>query len=227
MHVDILDQLLFVFLQQSIKNDHIVLFLFADFAMSNEIKENEDVHPETKPESDELREETVETQEPLTTITLTEEATAAENPVEHQEEEKEEKEEIQPTTSTDSVEIEPSVLTDDIRNEAPSIPIPSPDVIVEKEDEPLSAPASEENVDVTPTAEETTPTTISAQSEEPSQVTNTHQHPLLRSIAGKSNQEASSIILNTVRSALLLHRCSFSSLFSLALSACQWRFRCG
>lgn len=185
----------------------LLLLLFVDFAMSNEIKDNEDVHPEIKSEHEQPHEEIVEAEEPIKTITSTEETQVAEVKVEENLVEREQQEdddddnddeESQATTSNHDVEIEPSVLTDDIKNEAPSIPIPPPDVIIEKEDEPLSAPASEENVEEKPTAEEITLTPISAQSEEQLQVTNSHQHPLLQSITDKSNREASSIILNTV-----------------------------
>ena len=155
--------------------------------MSNEIKDDDDIHTEVNHhEHDEEKQEIVEVQEPLPTL----ETTTDENPIQE--------DIISSTSNNDQEEIEPSPsVSTDNTDEAPSIPIPLADVIIEKEDEPLSAPASDDNIETHSPAEETLTPVISVQSEETSRGNDTHQ--LLQLIANKSNREASSAILNTVR----------------------------
>jgi hypothetical protein len=157
-----------------------VCLFISDFAMSNEIKDNEDIH--SNKEINDVKDQ----QSPS-------ENGHAEEP------------------STDDKKETETSLSTSIDHEIP-LETPFTDVIIEEEedrtseDNSLALPQSEENSSALPISEENssalpvseednTPVDI-AQSESINQSDNTNK--LLRTIADKSNKEASSAILNTV-----------------------------
>jgi hypothetical protein len=203
---------------------HTKLFIYylfiSDFAMSNEIKDEDKVH------SDEVHRENEQTQEidqenqpsPLKIPSENEQSEEIDQPPpppqpleipsenEQSEEidqenqppaslevpsENEQSEEITKETSVENKEeIE---LPNDY--ESPSVASFS-DVIIEKEEDPSPSPVSEENSSALPPSEEIKTLLDTVPSESLTRSDDTHE--LLQIIADKSNKEASSTILNTV-----------------------------
>ena len=207
----------------------IFVYLFiSDFAMSTEIKDNEDitsnkeVNKGNHEQSQEIEQlspsENEQSEEKIEKISI-DEKQKTEPPSENgQLEEKiekisvDEKQETEPPTENEQLEekisvdekqeTEPPVLTSN-EHEIPLEP-PSTDVIIEKkEEEPISAIITEENISTLPGSQEDNTPVNTVQSELTSRTDDTHQ--FLQIIADKSNKEASAAILNTVRSYISLY----------------------
>jgi hypothetical protein len=161
----------------------ICLFI-SDFAMSNEIKDNEDI-----PSDEKVNQDNHEQSQEIEQLPSSENEQVEEKVQETSVDDKPAEEKFQEPSADDKQETEPSLLTSN-EHEIPLEPPPSTDVINDKEEEPTPATITEENTSTEPVSEKDDTVRSESSDDTPK---------LLQIIANKPNKEASSTILNTVR----------------------------